>query len=96
VQRAVAWQNAKRLALHLDTLILDHHLLRGEEGPLWLARLSSETGQRVVCAADFMGQPRCLLEARRARLYGEIAVPKSWHEAYTRGETDTERYQGYR
>jgi len=95
-QRAVAWENAKRLARHVDTLILDHHLLRCEEGLSWLDRLSSETGQQVVCAADFVGQPRCLLEARRAQLYEEMPVPDGWHEAYARGDADTERYQDYR
>ena len=95
-QRAVAWQNAKRLARRVDTLILDHHLLRCAEGLLWLDRLSSETGQRVVCAADLMGEPRCLLEARRAQLYKEMPVPNGWHETYARGEADTERYRDYR
>jgi predicted metallo-beta-lactamase superfamily hydrolase len=95
-QRAEAWQNAKRLACHVATLILDHHLLRCEEGLSWLNRLSAETGHQVVCAADFMGQPRCLLEARRAHLYDEMPVPSGWHAAYVRGETNTERYQDYR
>jgi predicted metallo-beta-lactamase superfamily hydrolase len=95
-QRGEAWQNAKRLACHVEKLILDHHLLRCEEGLSWLNRLSSETGHPVVCAADFMGQRRCLLEARRAQLYDEMPVPSGWHEAYARGETNTERYQKYR
>jgi predicted metallo-beta-lactamase superfamily hydrolase len=95
-QRAVAWANAKRLARHVDTLILDHHLLRCEEGLSWLDRLSSETGQPVVCAADFMGEPRCLFEAWRAQLYEEMPVPTGWHEAYARGDAHTECYQGYR
>lgn len=95
-QRAVAWANAKRLARHVNTLILDHHLLRCEEGLLWLDRLSSETGQRVVCAADFMGEPRCLLEAWRPQLYKEMPVPNEWHKAYARGGAHTEHYQGYR
>jgi predicted metallo-beta-lactamase superfamily hydrolase len=93
-QRTEAWENAKRLARHVDTLILDHHLLRCEEGLSWLDRLSSETGRQVVCAADFMGQRRCLLEAQRVQLYEEMPVPDGWHEAYARGEADTERYQG--
>ena len=84
--RAVAWNNASRLAHHMNTLILDHHLLRSEEGLLWLEQLSEETGHRVICAADFMGQPRRLLEARRAQLYKEVPVPDGWHEAYARGE----------
>jgi hypothetical protein len=94
--REMAWRNAQRLARHVDTLILDHHLLRCEEGLGWLARLSSETGRRVLCAADFMRRRRCLLEARRAELYKEMPVPDGWHEAYARGEADTGRYQGYR
>jgi len=84
--RAVAWANARRLAQHVDTLILDHHLLRSEEGLFWLEQLSEETGHRVICAADFMGQPHRLLEARRVQLYEEMPVPAGWHEAYARGE----------
>jgi predicted metallo-beta-lactamase superfamily hydrolase len=95
-ERALAWANAKRLARHVESLILDHHLLRSEEGLSWLQRLSSEAGRPVICAADFMGQPRCLLEARRLQLYEEMPVPEGWHEAYTRGEADTRRYQTYR
>jgi predicted metallo-beta-lactamase superfamily hydrolase len=95
-QRALAWANAKRLARHVDTLILDHHLLRCEEGLSWLDRISSEMGQRVVCAADFMRQPRCPLEARRVQLYEEMPVPDGWHDAYARGKADTGRYQSYR
>jgi predicted metallo-beta-lactamase superfamily hydrolase len=91
-ERATAWANAKRLARHVDTLILDHHLLRSEEGLLWLERLSSEIGRQVICAADFMGQPRCLLEARRLQLYKEMPVPDGWHEAYARGEDLTRGY----
>ena len=95
-QRAVAWENAKRLARHVDTLILDHHLLRCEEGLSWLDRLSSETGHQVVCAADFVRRPRCLLEAWRLQLYEEMPVPKGWHKAYACGKADTEAYQDYR
>lgn len=85
-----------RLAHHVDSLILDHHLLRSRKGLSWLQRLSSETGLHVICAADFMGRPRCLLEARRQQLYEEMPVPDGWHIAYTCGTVDTRRYQGYR
>jgi predicted metallo-beta-lactamase superfamily hydrolase len=95
-ERALAWANAKRLAHYVESLILDHHLLRNEQGLAWLERLSSETGRQVICAADFMGQPRCLLEARRGQLYVEMPVLDRWHEAYARGEADTRAYQGYR
>jgi len=93
--RETAWKNARRLARHVDTLILDHHLLRCEEGLSWLDRLSSETGHRVICAADFMERPRRLLEARREQLYEEMPVPEGWHEAYARGDADTRCYRGY-
>ncbi len=92
-RRQVAWENALRLAHHIDTLILDHHLLRCEEGLSWLSRLSSETGHRVICAADFMERPRRLLEARREQLYKKMPVPKGWHEAYARGDADTAAYR---
>jgi predicted metallo-beta-lactamase superfamily hydrolase len=95
-RRKVAWENAQRLARHVDTLILDHHLLRCEEGLSWLDRLSFETGHRVICAADFMERPRCLLEARREQLYEEMPVPKGWHEAYARGDADTRRYRDHK
>jgi predicted metallo-beta-lactamase superfamily hydrolase len=94
-QRSEAWRNAKRLANHLDTLILDHHLLRCEEGLSWLDRLSSETGHRVICAADFVGRPRCLLEAQRVQLYEKMPVPDGWHEAYAHGNVDTRQYRNY-
>jgi predicted metallo-beta-lactamase superfamily hydrolase len=73
-QRRQAWENGLRLARGVNTLILDHHLLRCEAGLRWLERLSSETGRRVLCAAEFMGRPPCLLEAQRAQLYKEMPV----------------------
>jgi predicted metallo-beta-lactamase superfamily hydrolase len=93
--RKVAWKNARRLARRVDTLILDHHLLRCEEGLSWLDRLSSETGHRVICAADFMERPRCSLEARRRQLYEEMPVPAGWHKAYACGDADTRGYRDY-
>jgi predicted metallo-beta-lactamase superfamily hydrolase len=92
-QRQGAWKNALRLAGGVETLILDHHLLRSEEGLSWLDRLSSKTGHRVICAADFMGYPRRLLEARRRQLYEEMPLPPGWHEAYARGDVNTDAYR---
>ena len=94
-QRQQAWENAIRLACGVDTLILDHHLLRSESGLNWLKHLASKTGRNVLCAADFMGHRRCLLEAWRVRLYNEMPVPDGWHEAYASGETDTSAFQVY-
>ena len=94
-QRKRAWENALRLARGVETLILDHHLLRSEKGLSWLGRLSSGTGHGVICGADFMGYPRRLLEARRRQLYDEMPVPEGWHEAYARGDADTSPYRDY-
>jgi len=87
-----AWHNAKRLSREVDTLILDHHLMRSYAGIEWLERLSSETGNKVICGADFMKTPRMLLEARRKSLYRDIPVPAGWHEAYAEGKVGTDRY----
>ena len=89
-RRERAWRLGLQLARATDTLMLDHHLLRSEEGARWLDRLASESGRRVVCAADFMGRPRRLLEARREELYRRMPVVEGWHEAYARGEVDCE------
>lgn len=87
-----AWQNAVRLAGSVDTLILDHHLMRSLEGLQWLDRLYFESGHRVLCAADFMGAPRRLLEAERKTLYDEIPVPLGWHQDYAEGKATTKGF----
>ena len=95
-QRRQAWENGLRLALGgVNTLILDHHLLRCEAGLRWLDRLAAVSGKRVLCAADFMDRPRRLLEGRRAQLYKEMPVYEGWHEAYENGNSDTNAYQAY-
>lgn len=91
-QRARAWNNARRLAAGVDTLILDHHLMRSQEGLAWLDALSAEAGKRIYCAADFMGRPRELLEARRQALYAAMPVRPGWHEDYARGRARVEDF----
>ncbi len=93
--REIAWQRALRLAQGVKTLILDHHLLRCLEGERWLNRLSYVTGKRVICAADFMGRRRKLLEANRRLWYKKVPVPEGWHESYKRGEIDTQSYRKF-
>lgn len=83
-----AWENALALVGSVGTLILDHHLLRSDEGFMWLEKLSEETGGNVISAADFTGRRTGILEARREELYEEMPVPKGWHEAYALGKTD--------
>ena len=92
-KREAALRRTLRLARKVDTLILDHHLLRSREGEKWLDWVSSITNHKVICAADFMGQNRNLLEADRVSWYKKISVPKGWHEAYSKGEADTRTYQ---
>ena len=93
--RSRAWQNAVRLAKSVDMLILDHHLMRNREGLQWLDRLSSESGHRALCAADFMSAPRRLLEAGRKTLYDEIPVPLGWHQDYAEGKATTSGFQSF-
>jgi len=63
---------------------------------MWLKRLSSETGKRVVCAADFMKKPQLLLEAWRKQLYKDMPVGKNWDRDYARGKVDVEHYRKWR
>jgi len=76
------------LVKKVDTLILDHHLMRSRKGEQWLDYVSSLSGHKVICAADFMGLPRNLLEAERVLWYKKLPVPEGWHIAYARGEVD--------
>jgi hypothetical protein len=99
-KREAALRRILMVAREVDTLILDHHLMRSKEGEKWLDWVSSLHGSkgpclhhRVICAADFMGQNRNLLEAERVLWYKKMAVPKGWHEAYARGEANTKAYQ---
>ncbi len=87
-----AWENAIRLSQKVDTLILDHHLMRSYDGVKWLERLSDETNKKIMCGADFMKKPRMLLEAQRKDLYEKMHVPEGWHEAYAEGKVNTDYY----
>jgi uncharacterized protein len=90
--RERAWDNARRLAQNIEVVILDHHLMRSEEGAVWLDTLSTTVGKKVYCAADYMGQPRRLLEAERVKLYERMPVPEGWHEEYAKGRANPDRY----
>lgn len=87
-----ASENALLLARHVDTLILDHHLLRSFEGYSWLKELAGKVESRVLCAAEFMGKAPDLLEAQRKKLYEKMPVPSGWHEAYSKGKVGFEEY----
>lgn len=92
-QVKLAWKNAIRLSQKIDTLILDHHLMRDEGGAEWLEKLSLETGNKVMCGADFMGESRMLLEAGRRSLYEKMPVPEGWHGEYASGKIGTDGYR---
>lgn len=81
-----------RLAEEVNVLILDHHLLRSKRGEQWLDRVCSLGRHQVICAADFMGCRRTLLEAERVAWYKKAPVPAGWHEAYARGEVAPQTY----
>ncbi|AKB47356.1 hypothetical protein MSKOL_1579 [Methanosarcina sp. Kolksee] len=87
-----ALENALLLARRVDTLILDHHLLRSFEGYNWLKELDGMVETRVLCAAEFMGKTPNLLEAQRKNLYEKMPVPPGWHEEYSKGKAGFEEY----
>lgn len=87
-----AFENALLLAGNVDTLVLDHHLLRSLEGYRWLKELAEKVENTVLCAAEFMGKKPELLEAQRKNLYEKLPVPQGWHEAYAKGETGLDGY----
>jgi len=91
--RKAAWENGKALAEEVETLILDHHLLRSVSGYRWMERLSLASNNKVTCAARFMGIEPRLLEAKRDQLYAKMPVPPGWHEAYASGKASLEGYR---
>lgn len=92
-QREKAWKNGVNLAKNVDTLILDHHLLRSEEGMEWLKKLDQITKNRVICAAEFMQREPLFLETWREKLYQWLPAPKDWHEDYKHGKVDFNQYR---
>ena len=66
--------NAARLAATVPKVIFEHHILRSET---WSAdakpvfESASKTGNKVVTAAEYLGQTSALLESRRLKLYEE-------------------------
>lgn len=88
-----AWQNALELARHVETLIVDHHLLRCQEGVGWLDDLKRATTNRVLCAAEFMTRTPLFLESWRKELHSWLPVPENWHEAYKEKRADFNDYR---
>lgn len=88
----LVWENSLKLARNIDTLILDHHLLRSNEGLNWIEKLRTLSGKEVISAADFMNCKNHLLEANRSKLYKDIPVIKNWHKLYEENQVTSEEY----
>ncbi len=95
-KRNRARENALLLSQEISTLILDHHLLRSEEGYRFLEDLSASACHKITCVADYMGCKRLPLEAWRQRLYREMTVPEGWHNAYSQGRADMDPFRKWR
>jgi hypothetical protein len=61
------------------------------EGAVWLDKLSIAVGKKVYCAADYIGQPRRLLEAERLQWYEQMPVPEGWHDEYAKGRVNPDQ-----
>ena len=88
-----AWKNSLKLSEYVETLILDHHLLRFEGGITWLERLKSCAKNNVICAADFMERGALFLEAWRNKLFELLPVHDTWHKEYEQGRAGLEEYR---
>jgi predicted metallo-beta-lactamase superfamily hydrolase len=88
-------ENAARIAGQVQTVILDHHLLRSED---WLTQsklvyeASHRAGHKVMTGAEFAGEPTRLLEAVRAKLY-ESEPPSPEFLKWSKLKRDKQRLQ---
>ncbi len=70
---------ASRLVDSCGSWVLDHHLMRCDEGIEWLNSLKKrERGCRIFSAAGFMMEPLTMLEAWRRTLYRLLPVSNEW------------------
>ena len=76
-----------------DTVIIDHHLLRSEQGIHWLRKLQRTSAHSVYCAAGFMNREPLFLEAWRKELYEWVPVDQDWHEQYRQGRAELDDYR---
>ena len=71
-----------QLAEQIETIIIDHHLMRGPEGLEWLKEMRSKTGKEIICAADWNQTNIQLLETNRKQLYNDFPEDPKWFEPY--------------
>lgn len=93
VNRLDARENAMKLTNNVRELIVDHHVLRSQEGIGWLENLKKASSNKVYCAAGFMQRQPLFLEAWRKEMYEWLPVPDHWHEDYREGNVDVADYR---
>lgn len=68
-------ENLKKIVKCVKQTIVDHHLLRSEDGVAVIEKLKSEAkkkGNKVSNVAEYMGKESYMLECRRKKLYEEF------------------------
>lgn len=90
-------ENGKRHAMELSknvpTVIIDHHLLRSEEGINWLTGVKQAARNNICSAAEFMKRKALFLEAWREELYEWLPVSDDWHGEYQQGNVNFNDYR---
>jgi len=94
--RKNARENTLILSDRVDTLIIDHHVLRSKDSIAWFNDIRKTAKNRILCAADFMKKKRCFLEAQRPALYKDMPVPEDWHENHAQGNAEFSGYLVWR
>jgi predicted metallo-beta-lactamase superfamily hydrolase len=75
--------NLERLSHVAETIIVDHHILRCDQGYKWLTEKAKKYGDtRILSAANYMHETPLLLEAWRSILYKYYPVPNNWFKQY--------------
>jgi|SRR5690554_1159058 len=89
-----ALQNARKLTDNVAELIIDHHLLRSEEGIRWLESLKKGANNRIFSAAEYMRREPIYLEAWRDELYQWLPLREDeYNGKYIKEKTDFYDYR---
>ena len=76
-------ENVARIAKEVDTLIIDHHLVRdaNRRGKIADAfKEAEDNNHKILTFAEYLGVEEKPLEAMRKKLYEEEPLPKNRHE----------------
>jgi len=68
----------KKLALSIDKIVIDHHLLRYLNWKEWLKEFVNDYRSRFCCAAEFNKEKILQLEANRLKLYKNQPVSEDF------------------